>query len=86
MPGGSLARGDIVIVMNQMMLQRVITQYETNFHDMRAHGVPPEVTVWIDARDELSVARTRKRIKEALPPPLRSLPLKVFPDPLMAPK
>jgi hypothetical protein len=30
-----------------MVLQRVSTRYETNFHEMRIHGVPPTFKVWI---------------------------------------
>ncbi len=81
MPVGSRARADIVLVLSPMVLRRSITRYETNFHEMRSHGVAPAVKVWIRQQDELSIARVRRQVLSALPPHLRGMQLEILSDP-----
>ena len=80
MPVGSEARADIIMVLSPMVLRRAIIRYETNFHEMRSHGAPPAVKVWILQRDELSIARVRRKILGALPAYLKGLQLQILSD------
>jgi len=64
-----------------MLLARTATQFDTNFDRVRSFGATPEVWVWIPAQDELSIARTRKRIREALGVNLKGVAVTVYPDP-----
>ena len=52
--------------LDEMVLRRAITRYETNLHKMRTHGEAPAVKVWIWQRDELSIARVKWQIRDAL--------------------
>jgi hypothetical protein len=63
-----------------MVLRRAISRYETNFHEMRIHGMAPAVKVWIRQQDELSIARVKRQIRDALPPHLRGMQLEVLSD------
>jgi hypothetical protein len=47
---------------------------------MRKLGVAPAVRVWIRQRDELSIARVKRQIRDALPPHLRGMQLEVLSD------
>src|SRR4028119_1052138 len=80
MPEGSRVQADVVLALGPMVLRRAITRYETNFHEMRLHGVAPAVKVWIRQQDELSVARVKRQIRDALPPHLRGMQLEVLSD------
>ena len=68
------------MVLSSLVLRRAITRYETNFHEMRSHGVPPAVKVWIRQRDELSFARVKRQILSALPAYLRGVQLEILSD------
>jgi hypothetical protein len=54
------------------VLERVIIRFETNFESVRVTGSAPEVHVWIKGQDELSSARARKRVRNALDPFLKA--------------
>ena len=82
-PAGSQARADIVLVLSPMVLRRAITRSETNVHEMRSHGVAPALKVWIRGRDEFSIARVRRQIRDALPPHLRGVQMEILSDPPM---
>ncbi len=64
MPANTFGTADVVAVLSRMLLERKILRFETNFESVRRAGAAPEVKVWIRERDELSAARSRKRIVE----------------------
>jgi hypothetical protein len=72
MPKGFSATSDAAATLNRLMLERVITRFETNFESVRHAGSPPEVDVWIKGGDELARARARKRVREVLYPFLKA--------------
>ncbi len=77
MTSGPSTRGTVTAALNQMVLERLITHYETNFYGGRTLGAGPQVTVWIRAQDEMSRARTRRRVQEALKPFVKGLSVMV---------
>jgi hypothetical protein len=72
MPKDFNATSNAVAMLNRLVLERVITRFETNFESVRVVGSSPEVHVWIRGQDELSAARARKRVRDALHPFLRA--------------
>ena len=82
MPRDMFGTADVVATLSRMLLERQIVGFETNFDSVRKVGATPEVKVWISERDELSVARSRKRIMAVLLPLLKGLQVKVLPEPL----
>ncbi len=72
MPKGFTATSNAAAALNRLVLERVITRFETNFESVRVAGSVPEVHVWIRGRDDLSAARARKRVRDALYPFLRA--------------
>ncbi len=66
MPKDFSATSNAAAVLNRLVLERVITRFETNFESVRVVGSAPEVQVWIKGGDELARARARKRVREAL--------------------
>ncbi len=81
-PPTYLSTNEAIATLNRMLLARTITQFDTNFDKVRSRGAMPEVCVWITAQDELSNARVRKRVREALSPVLKGVVVKVYVDPL----
>jgi hypothetical protein len=57
----------------RLVLERVITRFDPHVGYPSHAGSAPEVHVWIRGQDELSVARARKRVDEALGPLMRIL-------------
>jgi hypothetical protein len=55
----------------RLVLERVITRFDPYVGYPSHAGSAPEVHVWIRGQDELSVARARKRVEEALAPMLK---------------
>ncbi len=76
----NLALNEAVATLNRMLLARTATQFDTNFDKVRNYGAPPQVWVWIPAQDELSLARMRKRVREALSATLKGVTVTVYPD------
>ena len=72
MPKNSSVTSDAAAALNRLVLERVITRFETNFESVRVAGSAPEVHVWIKGQDELATARARKRVRDALYPFLRA--------------
>jgi hypothetical protein len=62
------ATSNAAAALNRLVLERVVTRFETNFESVRVVGSAPEVQVWIKEQDELARARARKRVKDALYP------------------
>jgi hypothetical protein len=79
MPKDFSATSNAAAVLNRLVLERVITRFETNFESVRVAGSAPEVHVWIKGRDELATARARKRVRNALYPFLKAA-LTVYPE------
>ncbi len=72
MPKDFNATSNAAVALNRLVLERVITRFETNFESVRVAGSVPEVHVWIRGQDDLSAARARKRVRDALHPFLRA--------------
>ncbi len=85
MPTSKFGTADVVAALSRMLLERKILRFETNFESVRRVGAAPEVKVWIHERDELSAARTRKRIAETLSPLLGGVRVSVTSEPLPEP-
>jgi plasmid maintenance system antidote protein VapI len=81
LPPNNLALNEAVATLNRMLLARAATQFDTNFDKVRSYGAAPQVWVWIPAQDELSLARMRKRVREALSANLKGVAVTVYPDP-----
>ena len=79
MPKDMSATSNAVAALNRLVLERVITRFEINFESVRVTGSAPEVYVWIKDRDELSTARARKRVRNALYPFLKAA-VTVYPE------
>jgi hypothetical protein len=71
MPKDFSATSSAAAALSRLVLERVITRFETNFESVRVTGSAPEVHIWIKGRDELSAARARKRVRNALYPFLK---------------
>jgi hypothetical protein len=71
MPRDLSATSHAAAALNRLMLERVITRFETNFESVRVVDSPPEVHVWIKGGDELARARARKRVRETVYPFLK---------------
>jgi hypothetical protein len=56
----------------RLILERVITRFDTHVGYPSHAGSAPEVHVWVRGQDELSVARVRKLVKEAIGPLMRA--------------
>ncbi len=81
MPTSKFGTADVVAALSRMLLERKILGFETNFESVRSVGAAPEVKVWVRERDELSVARSRKRIVETLSPLLEDVKVSVVSEP-----
>ncbi len=81
MPVDFSATSNAAAALNRMVLARVITRFETNFESVRKLGVAPEIHVWIRAQDDLSIARARKRVRDALYPFMKGVAVSVFSAP-----
>ncbi len=79
MPKEFSATSSAAAALNRLMLERVITRFETNFESVRVTGSAPEVHVWIKGQDELATARARKRVRDALYPFLKAT-VTVYPE------
>ncbi len=79
-PPINLSINEALAALSRMQLSRLITQFDTNFERVRSYGATPEVLVWADVRDELSLARIRKKVTEALAPTLKGVKVKVLGD------
>ncbi len=79
MPKDFSATSHAAAALNRLILERVITRFETNFESVRVAGSAPEVHVWIKGRDELATARARKRVRNALYPFLKAA-VTVYPE------
>ncbi len=65
--------------LGELRLQRVITSFETNFHSSRQLGFVPQVSVWIEAKDELAMERVRKQVLAAIDPFVKGAAVTVYP-------
>ncbi len=72
MPKDFNATSNAAAALNRLVLERVITRFETNFESVRVVGSAAEVHIWIKGQDDLSAARARKRVRDALHPFLRA--------------
>ena len=81
MPGGFSATSHAAAALSRMILERTIIRYETNFDAVRRLGAAPEVVVWIRAQDDLSLARTGKRVREALYPFMKGVKVTACSEP-----
>jgi hypothetical protein len=65
--------------LGRLRLERVITMYDTNFQSNKELGFTPQVSVWIEAQDELAMERVRRRVLSALDPFLKGAAVTVYP-------
>ena len=65
--------------LGELRLQGVITSFETNFHNSRQLGFVPQVSVWIEAQDELAMKRARKQVLAAIDPFVTGAAVTVYP-------
>ncbi len=79
MPKDFSPTSNAAAALNRLVLERVITRFETNFESVRVAGSAPEVHVWIKGQDELSTARARKRVRNALYPFLKAA-VTIYPE------
>ena len=85
LPANDFTLNEALAALNRMLLARTITQFATNFDSVRSHGAAPEVRIWIPGQDELSIARMRARVEEALTPVIEGVRVTVYPDPSAGP-
>ncbi len=67
------AEHNAVAALDLLMLDRVITRFTTNFDDRRQPWIRPKVMVSIGSRDELTLARIRRRVLAAVSPHLKDV-------------
>jgi hypothetical protein len=58
----------LTTALSRLVLERVITRFAAQASDLPHSGAAQEVHVWIRGQDELSVARARRRVEDALSP------------------
>ncbi len=73
------ATGEAHAVLSRLRLEQAITSFETNFHRSRELGFAPQVSVWIEDRDEMAIERTRRRVLAALDPYVIGTAVTVYP-------
>ncbi len=78
----SSAESAVEAALNQMRLEGIITQFDMHLGDQRGAWTGPQITVWIAAQDELSLARACKWVQEALGYLVPGVTVDVYPDPL----
>jgi hypothetical protein len=71
---------EATLVLSQMLVDRIILQFRTNFEAVLRRCVAPDVRVWIQQEDEFSRARVARQVQEALRPYLGSVTVTVEPD------
>lgn len=54
--------------LNTLLLEQVITDFTTNFDGRRQPWFGPKVVVSIEAADEFTIARIRRRVQRSLAP------------------
>jgi hypothetical protein len=73
------ATGEAKAALSRLVLERVITSFETNFHSSKELGFVPQVSVWISAQDELAMERARRRVLDAIEPYIKGAAVTVSP-------
>jgi hypothetical protein len=58
----------LAAALSRLVVERVITRFAAQACDPPHAGPAQEVHVWIRGHDELSVARARRRVEDALGP------------------
>ena len=56
----------LTTALSRLVLERVITRFAAQACDPPHAGPAQEVHVWIRGKDEISAARARKRVRDAL--------------------
>jgi hypothetical protein len=69
----------LTAALSRLIVERVITRFAAQTSDPPPASTPREVHVWIRGHDELSVARARRRVEDALSP-LKGVTIIVHPE------
>jgi hypothetical protein len=73
------ATGEAKAELSRLVLEQVITSFETNFHSSKELGFVPQVSVWIEAQDERAMERARRQVLGAIDPFIKGAAVTVYP-------